>query len=262
MVSPLALFPSLPYAPVASKGTRRWRKRGSVTDALLKIFVLNLVADHPSSIAHGQPPLSSSTHFNKMLQLPGLGGAQFLRDTDYLCCRSCNVEHFVQDAWFCKECYDKFCQAEQELKRGMENLEAKNSFLSSWMVFDHHDPPSSRLAGPWFADVLLVAVEDDRDGVSSTPVPAHRFIPMLREPIVGASDFYVSERLHVPSVVHHAFEMVAMSTHRAIAVVSCWSTATQLLSDEGVLGQCIQYAPTLHARDIDNTKVKVLVPQI
>jgi len=85
-------------------------------------------------------------------------------------------------------------------------------------------------------------------------------LQISREPIVGASDFHVSEQLHVPSVVHHAVENGCDEHSQSQCSSIVLEHIFQSLSDQGGIGQCIQNALARHAREIDNTKAKVLVP--
>ncbi|XP_039170655.1 BTB/POZ domain-containing protein At4g08455-like [Eucalyptus grandis] len=85
------------------------------------------------------------------------------------------MEGLTQDAWFCQACYDKFSTHAQGLKRKIDDLEAKNLFLSSWNG-TNNNPPSG------FSDIVLVAI-DGPEGVPSTPVSAHRVILASRSEV-------------------------------------------------------------------------------
>ncbi|KAL3737288.1 hypothetical protein ACJRO7_026113 [Eucalyptus globulus] len=95
--------------------------------------------------------------------------------------------------------------------------------------------------------------ENERATAGASTISANQ---ISREPIVGASDFHVSEQLHVPSVVHHAVENGCDEHSQSQCSSIVLEHIFQSLSDQGGIGQCIQNALARHAREIDNTKAK------
>ncbi|RZC54442.1 hypothetical protein C5167_013289 [Papaver somniferum] len=93
-------------------------------------------------------------------------------------CISCRDEYLASDAGTCKECYEEASETEEELKREIEDLKSKISFLTWLSPVDDHHRPSSVLS---FTDVVLVATDDQ-----SPPVPAHKAILVSRSPVFKA----------------------------------------------------------------------------
>ncbi|CAA6668437.1 unnamed protein product [Spirodela intermedia] len=56
-------------------------------------------------------------------------------------CHSCREEYEDVDAGTCKECYEEASETEEELKREIEDLKAKVSFLRLCSPIDPHLPP-------------------------------------------------------------------------------------------------------------------------
>ncbi|OVA16155.1 BTB/POZ-like [Macleaya cordata] len=98
-------------------------------------------------------------------------------------CVSCKEEYQDSDAGTCKECYEEASETEEELKREIDELKSKVSFLSSWSPFDdhHHHLSSSSSSSSFFSDVLLVATDDE-----SPPVPANKAVLVSRSPVFKA----------------------------------------------------------------------------
>ncbi|KAF5725299.1 BTB/POZ domain-containing family protein [Tripterygium wilfordii] len=90
-------------------------------------------------------------------------------------CVSCRDEYGAHDAGTCKECYEEASETEEELKREIEDLKAKVSFLR----FDNHQQR------PSFTDVVLVAYDGQPVPVP-VPVPAHKAVLMSRSPVFKA----------------------------------------------------------------------------
>lgn len=84
-------------------------------------------------------------------------------------CISCREEYLPRDAGTCKECYVEAGETEEELKREIEDLKAKVTFLRLSSSLDHGNSSSSRS----FTDVVLIASEDS---ATSPPVPAHKAV--------------------------------------------------------------------------------------
>ncbi|KAL0928736.1 hypothetical protein M5K25_000655 [Dendrobium thyrsiflorum] len=89
-------------------------------------------------------------------------------------CQSCREEYKEKDAGTCKECYEEASETEEELKREIEDLKAKVSFLRLCPPVDPHLPNTN-------ADLLLYGVSESHDEAKSTltpAVPAHRAVLM------------------------------------------------------------------------------------
>ncbi|XP_010532209.1 PREDICTED: BTB/POZ domain-containing protein At4g08455 [Tarenaya hassleriana] len=108
-------------------------------------------------------------------------------DTDAkMRCISCREEYLPRDAGICKECYEEASETEDELKREIDDLKAKVSFLRFWSPLDHVGVGGSRssaVVGPCFTDVVLVACDD---GVGGPVVPAHKAVLVSRSPVFKA----------------------------------------------------------------------------
>ena len=104
-------------------------------------------------------------------------------------CVSCREEYKPLDAGTCRECYEEASETEEELKREIEDLKAKVSFLRFWSPLDHHRSTSLS-----FSDVVLVASEDEsgRPVANPVPVPAHKavLVSMLFNQTVSVHLFY------------------------------------------------------------------------
>jgi speckle-type POZ protein len=104
-------------------------------------------------------------------------------------CVSCREEYKSVDAGTCRECYEEASETEEELKREIEDLKAKVSFLRFWSPFDHsHHQLHHRSTVPCFSDVVLVASEDEsgKPVANPVPVPAHKAVLASRSPVFRA----------------------------------------------------------------------------
>ncbi|KAL7176321.1 hypothetical protein ACSBR2_029796 [Camellia fascicularis] len=99
-------------------------------------------------------------------------------------CVSCRDEYEPRDAGTCRECYEEASETEEELKREIEDLKSKVSFLRFWTPFDHYHHRST----PCFSDIVLVASDDDSGKPASNPVPvsAHKAVLASRSPVFRA----------------------------------------------------------------------------
>ncbi|KAM7255796.1 hypothetical protein ACFE04_011537 [Oxalis oulophora] len=88
-------------------------------------------------------------------------------------CVSCGDEYRARESGTCKECYEEASETEEELKRQIEDLKSKVSFLKLNLSTCHHH------------DVVLLASDSDH---SSPPVPihAHEAILVSRSPVFKA----------------------------------------------------------------------------
>ncbi|XP_031390431.1 BTB/POZ domain-containing protein At4g08455-like [Punica granatum] len=96
-------------------------------------------------------------------------------------CLSCKEEYGTGDAGTCKECYEEASETEEELKREIEDLKSKLTFLRFWSPTEN--PSGSRSHALGFYDVVLVASEESEP---SAPVPAHRIVLANRSPVFKA----------------------------------------------------------------------------
>ncbi|TKY74219.1 BTB/POZ domain-containing protein [Spatholobus suberectus] len=87
-------------------------------------------------------------------------------------CLSCSEEYDADDSGTCKECYQEANEAEEELRREIEELKSKVSFLTL---------PSPTL-NPSAADVILLPADDS----SAAPIPAHNNVLVSRSPVFKA----------------------------------------------------------------------------
>ncbi|PKU86558.1 BTB/POZ domain-containing protein At4g08455 [Dendrobium catenatum] len=97
-------------------------------------------------------------------------------------CQSCREEYKEKDAGTCKECYEEASETEEELKREIEDLKAKVSFLRICPPVDPHLPNTN-------ADLLLYGVSESHEEAKSTltpAVPAHRAVLISRSPVFKA----------------------------------------------------------------------------
>lgn len=81
-------------------------------------------------------------------------------------CISCREEYLRRDAGTCKECYVEAGETEEELKREIEDLKAKVSFLRFSSSLDHSSSRS-------FTDVVLIA---SQDAAGVPPIPTHKAV--------------------------------------------------------------------------------------
>ncbi|KAG0498435.1 hypothetical protein HPP92_002717 [Vanilla planifolia] len=95
-----------------------------------------------------------------------------------LWCQSCLAAYDEANAGTCKECYEEASETEEELKREIEDLKAKVSFLRLCFPGDPHISPSASSA-----DLLLHAVSDSNE---CPAVPAHRAVLISRSPVFKA----------------------------------------------------------------------------
>lgn len=91
-------------------------------------------------------------------------------------CVSCKDEYDSRDAGTCRECYEEASETEEELKRQIEDLKAKVSFLRF------------QSTTPCFTDVVLVAADDEsgKPAINPVPVPAHKAVLASRSPVFRA----------------------------------------------------------------------------
>ncbi|VVB08342.1 unnamed protein product [Arabis nemorensis] len=94
-------------------------------------------------------------------------------------CISCREEYLPRDAGTCKECYEEAGETEEELKREIEDLKAKVSFLRLDHVVVHAGNSRS------FTDVVLIASHDD-GAAAAPPIPAHKSVLVSRSPVFKA----------------------------------------------------------------------------
>jgi speckle-type POZ protein len=73
-------------------------------------------------------------------------------DNTAMRCISCREEYLPRDAGTCKECYVEAGETEEELKREIDDLKAKISFLRFSSPLDHVNSNSTS-----FTDVVLIA---------------------------------------------------------------------------------------------------------
>lgn len=88
-------------------------------------------------------------------------------ETETMKCVSCKEEYGSRDAGTCRECYEEASETEEELKREIDDLKSKVSFLRFFRGLHLSPPP--------FSDVVLVA-SDDQSVSSPVPVQAHRAV--------------------------------------------------------------------------------------
>ncbi|KAF8077156.1 hypothetical protein N665_0148s0012 [Sinapis alba] len=93
-------------------------------------------------------------------------------------CISCREEYLPRDAGTCKECYVEAGETEEELKREIEDLKAKVTFLRLSSSLDHGNSSSRS-----FTDLVLIASDDS---AGSPPVPAHKAVLVSRSPVFKA----------------------------------------------------------------------------
>ncbi|KAF5818349.1 putative chromatin remodeling & transcription regulator BTB-POZ family [Helianthus annuus] len=88
-------------------------------------------------------------------------------------CLSCKERYDAVEAGTCRECYEEASETEEELKREIEELRAKVSFLGFRSTF---------------TDVLLLAVDLDSGNPlpNSAPVPANKAVLASRSPVFRA----------------------------------------------------------------------------
>ncbi|XP_024009786.1 BTB/POZ domain-containing protein At4g08455 [Eutrema salsugineum] len=92
-------------------------------------------------------------------------------------CISCREEYVPRDAGTCKECYVEAGETEEELKREIDDLKAKISFLRLSSSLDHGSNSKS------FTDVVLIASDN---AAASPPIPAHKAVLVSRSPVFKA----------------------------------------------------------------------------
>ncbi|WCJ43483.1 BTB/POZ domain-containing protein [Euphorbia peplus] len=102
-------------------------------------------------------------------------------DSETMRCISCKEEYISLDAGTCKECYEEASETEDELKREIEDLKAKVSFLRFSSPLDH-----LHSLRPFYTDVVLVASADHAPSASPVPVPAHKAVLVSRSPVFKA----------------------------------------------------------------------------
>lgn len=93
-------------------------------------------------------------------------------------CVSCKEEYDADEAGTCRECYEEASETEEELKREIEELKSKVSFLRL----------DSRPQRSTFTDVFLVAFDVDsaKPLPNSIPVPANKAVLASRSPVFRA----------------------------------------------------------------------------
>ncbi|WJX33955.1 hypothetical protein P8452_22113 [Trifolium repens] len=87
-------------------------------------------------------------------------------------CLSCEEDYDPDDAGTCKECYDEANASEEELKRQIQDLKSKVSFLAL----------SSPLDAPSTTDLVLLPSTD----AFSPSIPAHKAVLVSRSPVFRA----------------------------------------------------------------------------
>ncbi|KAK2443962.1 BTB/POZ domain-containing protein [Trifolium repens] len=87
-------------------------------------------------------------------------------------CLSCEEDYDPDDAGTCKECYDEANASEEELKRQIQDLKSKVSFLAL----------SSPLDAPSTTDLILLPSTD----AFSPSIPAHKAVLVSRSPVFRA----------------------------------------------------------------------------
>ncbi|KAK2390416.1 BTB/POZ domain-containing protein [Trifolium repens] len=87
-------------------------------------------------------------------------------------CLSCEEDYDPDDAGTCKECYDEANASEEELKRQIQDLKSKVSFLAL----------SSPLDAPSTTDFVLLPSTD----AFSPSIPAHKAVLVSRSPVFRA----------------------------------------------------------------------------
>ncbi|CAJ2667659.1 BTB/POZ domain-containing protein [Trifolium pratense] len=87
-------------------------------------------------------------------------------------CLSCEDDYDPDDAGTCKECYDEANETEEELKREIQDLKSKVSFLTL----------SSPLDAPSTTDLVLLPSTD----AFSPSIPAHKAVLVSRSPVFRA----------------------------------------------------------------------------
>ncbi|KAK1263182.1 BTB/POZ domain-containing protein [Acorus gramineus] len=99
-------------------------------------------------------------------------------------CISCKERYGEAEAGTCKECYEEASETEEELKREIDDLKSKISFLRL------PSPPLNLLP---FTDLLLLPYSDDVDdhhihdgAVPSPAVRAHKAVLISRSPVFKA----------------------------------------------------------------------------
>lgn len=96
-------------------------------------------------------------------------------------CVSCKEEYTRCDAGTCRECYEEASETEEELKREIDELKSKVSFLRFWAPLNQLN---NRFATPCFTDVVLMASGDGSG--EAVPVPAHKAVLASRSPVFRA----------------------------------------------------------------------------
>ncbi|CAA7019688.1 unnamed protein product [Microthlaspi erraticum] len=99
-------------------------------------------------------------------------------DNTAMRCISCREEYLPRDAGTCKECYVEAGETEEELKREIDDLKAKISFLRFSSPLDHVNSNSTS-----FTDVVLIS---SQDAAASPPIPANKAVLVSRSPVFKA----------------------------------------------------------------------------
>jgi speckle-type POZ protein len=127
-------------------------------------------------------------------------------------CQSCKEEYEEEDAGTCKECYEEASETEEELKREIDDLRSRLSFLR--LV-----SPTLDAASVPHSDLLLHAIpscsssgaggDGDAARVPDTPaVPAHRVIL-----VSNLSPFNLSPRCLEDFLVRFMLDCFARAVH-------------------------------------------------
>ncbi|RDY04661.1 BTB/POZ domain-containing protein, partial [Mucuna pruriens] len=121
---------------------------------------------------------SSGCHRNKIIMPPRRCTASTLHlgsqvgDLEFIRCLSCDEEYDLDQAGTCRECYQEANEAEEELRREIEELKAKVSFLTL----------PSPILYPSAADIILVPTDDS----AASPIPVHKTVLVSRSPVFQA----------------------------------------------------------------------------
>ncbi|XXG60724.1 hypothetical protein AAC387_Pa04g2562 [Persea americana] len=102
-------------------------------------------------------------------------------------CISCREVYEPPDAGTCRECYEEASETEEELKREIEDLKSKISFLKIWSPLDpiHHQNHRFSASSSCFTDIVLEASDDDC-GAGAPSIRAHKAVLISKSPVFKA----------------------------------------------------------------------------
>ncbi|RWR90230.1 BTB/POZ domain-containing protein [Cinnamomum micranthum f. kanehirae] len=102
-------------------------------------------------------------------------------------CISCREVYEPSDAGTCKECYEEASETEEELKREIEDLKSKISFLKIWSPLEpiHHQNHRFSSSSSSFTDIVLEASDDDC-GTGAPSIRAHKAVLISKSPVFKA----------------------------------------------------------------------------